>query len=69
MAHWKFVFVLSYTHRNLRSRTSMLAQVLQIYLGKEHLCKKSADLHPRQGKFTAKEHFYRAQRNLSLLHK
>jgi hypothetical protein len=27
----------------------MLAQVLQIFLGKEHLGKKMADLHPRQG--------------------
>jgi hypothetical protein len=26
-------------HRNLRSRTSMLVQVLQIFLGKEHLIK------------------------------
>jgi hypothetical protein len=26
-------------HRNLRSRKSMLAQVLQIFLGKEHLVK------------------------------
>jgi hypothetical protein len=26
-------------HRNLRSRTIMLAQVLQIFLGKEHLVK------------------------------
>jgi hypothetical protein len=27
----------------------MLAQALQIFLGKEHLVKKMADLHPRQG--------------------
>jgi hypothetical protein len=27
------------THRNLRSRTSILAQVLEIFLGKEHLAK------------------------------
>jgi hypothetical protein len=28
-----------WTHRNLRTRTSLLAQVLQIFLGKEHLVK------------------------------
>jgi hypothetical protein len=32
-----------YCRRNLRPRTSMLAQVLQIFFGKEHLVKKSAD--------------------------
>jgi hypothetical protein len=29
----------------------MTAQVLQIFLGKEHLAKKSADLYPRQEQF------------------
>jgi hypothetical protein len=50
-----------YNHRNLRSRTSMLAQALQIFWGKETPCKKLADLHPRQGNLLEKEHFYRAQ--------
>jgi hypothetical protein len=36
-------------HRNLRSRTSMLAQVLQTFWAKKKPCKKAADLHPRQG--------------------
>jgi hypothetical protein len=38
-------------------------------LGKKP-CKKSADLHPKQGNLcTTQKHFYRAQQNLSLPHK
>jgi hypothetical protein len=36
------------THRNLSTRTSMYALVQQTFLAKNP-CKKSADLHPRQG--------------------
>jgi hypothetical protein len=35
----------------------MLAQVLQIFWGKEHLVKKSADLHPRQGNSLQRNYF------------
>jgi hypothetical protein len=35
----------------------MLAQVLQIFLGKEHLVKKLADLHPRQGNLLQRNNF------------
>jgi hypothetical protein len=46
-----------------------LAQVLQTFWAKKP-CKKSADLHPRQGNLLhTLEHFYRAQQNLSSLHK
>jgi hypothetical protein len=44
-------------HRNLRSRTSMLAHVLQIFLGKEHLVKKLANHHPRQGNLLQRNNF------------
>jgi hypothetical protein len=33
-------------HRNLRTRTRMLAQVLQIFFGEITPCKKLADRHP-----------------------
>jgi hypothetical protein len=33
------IVVERWRHRNLRSRTSMPAQVLQIFLGKDHLVK------------------------------
>jgi hypothetical protein len=38
--------------------TSMLAQALQIFLGKEHIVKKSADLHPRLGNLLQRNKFY-----------
>jgi hypothetical protein len=44
----KLTKLLTETHRNLKYRTSMLAQVLQKFWAKKP-CKKSADLHPRQG--------------------
>jgi hypothetical protein len=56
-------------HRNLRTRTSKFALVQQTFLAKKNPCKKSADLHPIQGNLLQKEHFYRAQQNLSLQHK
>jgi hypothetical protein len=52
--------------RNLNSRTNMLAQVLQIFLGERKPSKKLADLHSKQGSLLQRN---RAQRNLSLLHK
>jgi hypothetical protein len=38
----------SLRHRNLSTRTTIFALVQQAYLAKKP-CKKSADLHPRQG--------------------
>jgi hypothetical protein len=55
---------LRFTPRNLGSRTSMLAQVLQILYGKEHL-----DLHPKQGNLLQRNIFTGLKQNLSLLHK
>jgi hypothetical protein len=52
-------------HRNLSTRTRMFELLLQNILGKNP-CKKSADLHPRQGNLP---HWNRAQQNLSSLHK
>jgi hypothetical protein len=49
--------ILRFSHRNLRTRTSTLAQVVQIFGGKEHLVKKSADLHPRQGNLLQRSNF------------
>jgi hypothetical protein len=39
------------------------------HFGRKNPGEKSADLHPRQSNFTTLEHFYRAQQNLSSLHK
>jgi hypothetical protein len=41
---------------NLRTRTNMLAHVLQMFLGKTP-CKKLAALHPRQGNLLQKNKF------------
>jgi hypothetical protein len=35
----------------------MLAQALEIFMGKEHLAKKSADFHPRQGNLLQRKNF------------
>jgi hypothetical protein len=48
---WKLTFVWQsscWEHRNLRTRMSMFALVQQTFWAKK-TCKKSADLHPRQG--------------------
>jgi hypothetical protein len=37
------------THRNLSTRTCMFELLLQTFWAKKKSCKKSADLHPRQG--------------------
>jgi hypothetical protein len=48
----------------------MLALALQIFFGKEHLVKKSVDLHPRQGNIdSSKEQFFKGLQHLSSLHK
>jgi hypothetical protein len=59
--------------RNWRSAIIEILDLEQVYwhrsckhFGWKNPCKKSADLHPRQGILL---HFYRAQQNLSLLHK
>jgi hypothetical protein len=36
-------------HRNLSTRTCMFELLLQTFWAKKKTCKKSADLHPRQG--------------------
>jgi hypothetical protein len=52
-----FLWCVPNYHRNLRSRTSRLAQVLQIFLGKEHL-------HPRQGNLLQRNNFLRSTKPL-----
>jgi hypothetical protein len=42
----------------------LFAQVLQIFLGKEHLAKRLAALHPRQDNLLQKEQFFRGLQNL-----
>jgi hypothetical protein len=37
------------THRNLSTRTHIFELLLQTFWAKKNPCKKSADLHPRQG--------------------
>jgi hypothetical protein len=47
----------------------MLAQVLQIFFGKEHLVKKLADLPNRLGNLLQRNIFFSGLQNLSSLHK
>jgi hypothetical protein len=58
----------SYIHRNLRTRTSMLAQVLQIFLGKEHLLKNRLISTPDKVIYF-KGTIFSGLQNLSSLHK
>jgi hypothetical protein len=51
-------------HRNLRTRTSTLAQVVQIFLWKEHLVKNWLISSPRQGKFFKRTIFQRSTKPL-----
>jgi hypothetical protein len=56
-------------HRNLKTRTITLAQVMQIFFGERTPCKRLADLHPRQGNLLQREQFFIGLQNLSSLHK
>jgi hypothetical protein len=58
----------SFHHRNLRSKTSMLAQVLQIVLGKEHLVKNRL-ISILDKVIYFKEQCFSGLQNLSSLHK
>jgi hypothetical protein len=63
--------ILSDNHKNLSTRTNMLALVLHTFLAKRNPLKSLliATLHRQVNLHTTKEHFYRTQQNLSLQHK